>query len=141
MDGGSRNEMTEHSRITPSPSANRPHRVLLVDDDPQLIQVFAAWLKDEGFETELAFDGIQALDAIAEVRPDLVVADVSMPRMDGVTLALRLRMLQIPIILISANPPPSTTDPEIPFLRKPFDLTALLNVIRRHLRPHHRPHS
>ncbi|MBX3071163.1 MAG: response regulator [Thermomicrobiales bacterium] len=111
----------------------------MVDDDPQLIQVFAAWLNDEGFETDLAYDGMQALAIIADIEPDLVVADVSMPMMDGVALAERLKRRNIPVILISANALPAATDPTIPFLRKPFDLTEFVNVVRRQLMDRSRP--
>ncbi|MCC6944095.1 MAG: response regulator [Thermomicrobiales bacterium] len=125
--------MTDHETLPTQSPGNRAPRILLVDDDPQLIQVFAAWLHDEGFETDLAYDGMQALAIIADIEPDLVVADVSMPLMDGVALAERLKRRNIPVILISANALPAATDPTIPFLRKPFDLTEFVTVVRRQL--------
>lgn len=114
-------------------SKQRLGRVLLVDDDPQFIQVLAVWLGEEGFAVDLAFDGLQALNAIAEERPDLVIADVSMPRMDGITLASRLKKEAIPAILISANPLPESVGPVAPFLRKPFDLAEFVAMVHRHL--------
>ncbi len=110
------------------------HSVLLVDDDPQLIQVLATWLRDEGFEVELAFDGLRGLDIAALTRPDLVVSDISMPHMDGVTLAARLEKLQIPVILISANPRPAALGTALSFLRKPFDLADFMDMVRHCLR-------
>lgn len=125
--------MTNHEITSPRSGEPNP-RILLVDDDLQLIQVFAAWLDDEGFDVDLAFDGLQALDSIAEIEPDLVVADVSMPRMDGITLASQLQKRRIPVVLISANPLPASADPAIPFLRKPFDLALFVRAVRQHLR-------
>lgn len=122
---------------TPSPpdqlSKRGVRRVLLVDDDPQFIQVLAVWLSEEGFAVDLAFDGLQALDAIAEERPDLVIADVSMPRMDGITLANWLKTKAIPAILISANPLPDSAGSDAPFLRKPFDLAEFVMMVHRHV--------
>ena len=80
------------------------------------------------------FDGQAALRAITHNTPDLVLADVMMPRVDGVTLAkqLQARGRTIPVVLMSAVS--SYVDvPGLPFLPKPFNLDALLRVIAREI--------
>ena len=58
-------------------------RILLVDDERNLNQLIATNLKFEGYETESAYSGIEAIDKLGRFSPDLVVLDVMMPGMDG----------------------------------------------------------
>ena len=62
--------------------------ILLVDDDHDLVDVLAMALEDAGFDVRCAFDGEQGLQAVADDPPELVVADVVMPRLDGLGLAI-----------------------------------------------------
>lgn len=126
-------EVTQSKRVTKASSkhsSSKP-RVLLVDDDYHLLNVFALWLGTEGLEVMTAVDGVQALTVAEHTRPDLVVADVVMPRMDGVRLAREMSERRIPIILISANTVPPMIDQDIPFISKPFDLMELSSLITR----------
>ena len=67
------------------------HRILIVDDDPHIRQVLAFALGKAGMQTAEASDGEGALDAIAAQRPDLVVLDINMPRMNGLDVCRKLR--------------------------------------------------
>jgi CheY-like chemotaxis protein len=87
-------------------AANRMnHTVLVVDDDPILREVAAAILEGEGFGVIQAEDGLQAMDALAAARVDLVLCDVFMPNMDGFeTLrAIRQRWPDLPVIMMTAG--------------------------------------
>jgi DNA-binding response OmpR family regulator len=110
--------------------------ILVVDDDHDIAQILTELLTEEGYRVRCTFDGQAALREIAQDPPDLVLADVVMPQLDGVTLANQLRPPDsgIPVILISAV----YDDVDVPgvhFLAKPFDLDALLRVVTRILGP------
>lgn len=101
--------------------------VLVVDDEAAIRELIQLALEDEGYEAHGAASGVEALAAVARETPDLVLSDVSMPQMDGLTLARRLVRLGIPVILMSAVA--TVVDlPGVPLLRKPFDLDRLLGL-------------
>lgn len=85
-----------------------PMRTLVVDDTPDLLEVFCTLLEmDDRIELiGRATNGIEALDAVASFRPDLVIMDVQMPEMDGFTAAalIRLNFPEVSIVLMSASP-------------------------------------
>ena len=66
-------------------------RILVVDDSPQFVEMYAAMLEREGYIVSKAFDGIDALEKIEIEKPDLVSLDVIMPRMDGFEVCRRIR--------------------------------------------------
>ena len=70
-------------------------RVLLIDDDPSLLDALCMGFEDAGHEVICARDGAEGLRRIGEARPDLVVSDVNMPGVDGFTLCRRLRAARI----------------------------------------------
>ena len=81
----------------------RAARLLLVDDDPRLLVVLAEQLRDDGFEVTTARDGAEAIRRLEHAWPDLVILDVSMPRIDGPTLAREIKgRADLPIIVLSA---------------------------------------
>ncbi len=108
-----------------------PPTILVVDDDPGLRHALVELLLTAGYTVEEASDGLLALRQIARQMPDLILADVRMPRLDGIGLATTLapHTPPIPIILMSATPLPSGCAQ--PFLRKPFALETLLTLIAR----------
>jgi DNA-binding response OmpR family regulator len=80
-------------------------RVLLIDDDPALLDALCMGFEDAGHEVLCARDGSEGLRRIADERPELVVSDVNMPGVDGFTLCRRLRAAnnEIPIILLTSR--------------------------------------
>ena len=57
--------------------------ILLVDDDPDLVEIVQTFLESRGYRVETAMDGVEALARLEEVHPELVLLDIMMPRMDG----------------------------------------------------------
>jgi DNA-binding response OmpR family regulator len=80
------------------------HRILIVDDDKEIANLIAIYLKNEGYETELAHDGLEALEKLKTDACHLVVLDVMMPRMDGLEACRRIReTAELPILMLSAK--------------------------------------
>ncbi len=83
--------------------AVQPPRILIVDDDPNLLVLLAEQLRDDGFDVATARDGIEALRRLESGWPDLLIIDMMMPRMDGLTLAREIKgRADLPIIVLSA---------------------------------------
>jgi CheY-like chemotaxis protein len=115
-------------------------RILIVDDEPALREILAAVLADEGYAVQTAADGRSALDLITTAPPDLVITDISMPRLDGWGLLVQIRQDDptLPVLLISAIRPtftgtghPAPAADHTAFLAKPFDLAELLDLVTR----------
>ena len=78
-------------------------RILIVDDDPNLLVLLAEQLRADGFEIQTARDGDEALRRLRDGWPDLLIIDMMMPRMDGLTLAREIKgRADLPIIVLSA---------------------------------------
>jgi DNA-binding response OmpR family regulator len=78
-------------------------RILIVDDDPNLLVILAEQLRADGYEVQTARDGDEALRRLANAWPDLLIIDMLMPRMDGLTLAREVKArADLPIIVLSA---------------------------------------
>ena len=119
---------------------NNP-RILLVEDEPALALIIQDTLEGEGFEVECAVDGLHGLDAFTRQRPDIVVADVMMPGMDGFEMVRRMRRLDAvtPILFLTARS--SLADLVKGFdlgagdyLKKPFKMLELIVRIKSLLR-------
>jgi len=117
-------------------------KVLVVDDEPDILLILQVNLEAAGFEVVVAGDGQEALDRIRDDRPDVVVLDVMMPVLDGweVLQALQPQADAPPVIVLSAK----FGDQErahayglgaVDYLNKPFDPVVLLASIRRVLAP------
>ncbi|MFF3338663.1 response regulator [Streptomyces flavidovirens] len=117
-------------------------RVLVVDDNKVIRQLIRVNLELEGFEVVTAADGVEALDIVHRVCPDVVTLDVVMPRLDGLRTAARLRedprTAQLPVAIISA-----CTQHEVEsgfaagvdaFLAKPFEPVELVRLVRQLVR-------
>jgi DNA-binding response OmpR family regulator len=76
----------------------------VVDDERNIVQLARLYLSKEGFEVETAYDGSQALEKAHNHRPDLIVLDIMMPEMDGLTVCRELRKTSnVPIIILTAR--------------------------------------
>lgn len=114
--------------------------VLAVDDERSIVRLIQVNLERHGYIVKSAYDGVEALERIAESRPDIIVMDVMMPRMDGFEVLNRLRKSpetrEIPIIMLTAK----AMDSDVfmgyhlgadCYLTKPFNPNELLTFIRR----------
>ncbi len=120
-------------------------RLLLVDDEPAITENLAPFLQRAGFEVTVAADGEEALRAAARVRPDLIVLDVLMPRLDGREALRRLRRAGdwTPVILLtqvgeSTERAMALEEGADDYLNKPFDpyeLVARIRAVLRRARP------
>ncbi len=114
--------------------------ILLVDDEPVIIDSLTYSLRREGFEVTTAVDGVQALDQFNSIRPDLVILDIRLPGMDGLEVCRRLRARStVPIIMLTAlgNELDRVVGLEVgadDYLPKPFSFRELLARIRSALR-------
>jgi two-component system OmpR family response regulator len=80
------------------------HRILIADDDPHIREVLRFALGKAGMDTEEAGDGEAALAAVARERPDLIILDINMPRLDGLEVCRRLRAEgDLPILFLSSR--------------------------------------
>ncbi|WP_329300450.1 response regulator transcription factor [Streptomyces sp. NBC_00659] len=116
-------------------------RILIVDDEPAVRDALKRSLAFEGYDTEVAVDGADALEKATAYQPDLVVLDIQMPRMDGLTAARRMRGAgtTTPILMLTAR---DTVGDRVTgldagaddYLVKPFELDELFARIRALLR-------
>jgi two-component system OmpR family response regulator len=117
------------------------HRVLVVDDEPNLVEVITMALRFQGFEVESAASGREALAAVASFRPHLMVLDVMLPDMEGFEVASRLgaQRAGVPIIFLTAR---DAVEDKVrglsgggdDYMTKPFSLEELVARIRTILR-------
>ena len=107
--------------------------ILVADDELAILDLLVEVLRDEGYATVAAVDGLEVLELLARGRPDLLLMDVMMPGLDG--RAVVLSMLErpeldgVPVILTSAAAPVDPAAPGVAFLPKPFDLDRLLAAV------------
>ncbi|MCP2168687.1 response regulator transcription factor [Goodfellowiella coeruleoviolacea] len=116
-------------------------RILVVDDDRAVRESLRRSLQFNGYQVDLAGDGQQALDAVANQRPDAMVLDVMMPRLDGLEVCRRLRGTgdDLPILVLTARDAVSDRVTGLDagaddYLPKPFALEELLARLRALLR-------
>ena len=115
-------------------------KILVVDDEQAIIDVLVYNLKKEGYETLEATDGITAVNIALEQKPDLMLLDIMLPKMDGLTVCKRVKnYLNIPILMLTAK------DAEIDkivglelgaddYITKPFSVRELMARVKANLR-------
>ena len=83
---------------------NMDARILIVDDEPELVRVVRSYLEKAGFQVSAAYRGDEGLQAFRTIRPDLVILDLNLPGMDGLDVAREIRRLgQTPILMLTAR--------------------------------------
>ena len=119
--------------------------VLIVDDDPDLVETVSMILESKGYEVGKAYDGIEGEEAIKKRRPDVLVLDVMMPRKNGYQLCKELKANPatkgIPVVLLTAvgEAVPTTTYSHAEgmaveaedFIPKPVDAATLVEAVER----------
>jgi two-component system, OmpR family, response regulator len=121
--------------------ASAGHRVLVVDDEPNIVEVVTMALRYQGFEVDTAATGREALSAVSRFKPHLMVLDVMLPDMEGFEVASRLgaQRAGVPIIFLTAR---DATEDKVrgltgggdDYMTKPFSLEELVARIRTILR-------
>ena len=125
-----------------SEATDKGARILIVDDTLQNIQVLGTVLREENYQINVAQNGLQALDVVAKVPPDLILLDVMMPELDGFETCKRLKAdaatRDIPVIFLTAKV--ETEDivhgfelGAVDYVTKPFNATELLARVHTHL--------
>lgn len=116
-------------------------RILVVDDDENMVYIIKDALQHEGYEVSTAGDGATGIQLVSIKHPDLVIADVMMPGMDGFSMLESIRRIgyNMPVLILTAR-----TDTEDllqgydkganDYIRKPFVLAELMARVRAHLR-------
>jgi CheY-like chemotaxis protein len=117
-------------------------RVLVVDDDPEIVTFLATLLELEGIESQVATSAAAALEKLEQGLPSLVLLDIAMPDRDGLDLCRALkkdpRTRHIPVFVVSARPGKDVVDRALAagaedFIRKPFENHDLIMRIRGRL--------
>ena len=115
-------------------------RVLVVDDDRNIVQLVRMYLEKDGYQVAVAYEGTEALDVVRTFKPDLIVLDIMLPGVDGHEVCKRLRWeSDVPIIMLTART--SESDKLVgldlgadDYVTKPFSPRELLARIRAVLR-------
>jgi CheY-like chemotaxis protein len=119
---------------------NNLKNVLIVDDEPYMLRIVEITLARAGFSVRKAENGREALEAIDQAHPDLLIMDVLMPEMDGIQALLELKkrnlLAQFPIILLTAKGHPVgneelISDSKIEMMTKPFSPIELQQAAAR----------
>ena len=118
-------------------------KILLVDDEKDMVELVASRLKASNYTVILAYDGQEALDKAHKEKPDLIILDLMLPKIDGYKVCAMLkhdvRYSSIPIILFTARAQEldKVTDEEVKadaYITKPFEAQALLAKIKELLK-------
>jgi CheY-like chemotaxis protein len=117
-------------------------RVLVVDDDPEIVTFLATLLELEGIESTVATSAAAALEKLEQGVPNLVLLDIAMPDRDGLDLCRALkkdpRTREVPVFVVSARPGKDVVERALAagaeeFIRKPFENQELIARIRGRL--------
>lgn len=110
--------------------------VLVVDDEQGILEALADLLREEGYRVQTATHGREALERMAELKPDLVLTDWMMPVLDGPALIARIRaepaFQDVALMAMSAVDVTALRrqHPGLLFLQKPFDIATLMRQVR-----------
>ena len=116
-------------------------KILIVDDDPMTCESIRHVMKQEGYEVATAYDALRALEIVRSQPPDLIISDVLMPGISGLSLLNMLKgfyLSKIPVIIISASPERELALSSLgmgadDYLSKPIDFKELARCVKKHL--------
>lgn len=126
-----------------APKVARPQRVLVVDDEPTTVALFARALRKGGFEVLTASDGEAGLDLYLRHRPDLTILDLHMPGMSGLEALIRIRQhdsaVQAPVLVCTANGAEESLEEALShgandYMLKPLTSRSMLARVNLHLK-------
>jgi two-component system response regulator CpxR len=116
-------------------------RILIVDDELELLEAMTARLTSEGYDVSVALDGERGLEKLLSEKIDLIILDIGMPNMDGYTLTKKIKanddIKSIPIIILTARDSMQdlfASEGITDYIVKPFDYRDLLNRMSRLLK-------
>ncbi len=116
------------------------NKILVVDDDPAIVEAIQLALEDDGYSVETCIDGEKGLELIATLKPKVVLLDLLLSGKDGGEIIIKLKQSDetkdIPVILVSAHPSAEEISKKSganDFLAKPFDVEVLLEIIKKHM--------
>ena len=118
----------------------KKYKVMVVDDDKDIVEGIAIFLEAEGYEPIKLYDGMAALEYLAENDAELMILDVMMPRLDGIKTLLKLRESKnVPVIMLSAKSEDADkilglTVGADDYVTKPFNPSELMARVKSHLR-------
>ncbi len=123
---------------------NKKIKILIADDDHDLVEVLSNYIEMSGFETLAAYEGVRTLEVVHKSKPDLVILDLNMPAGNGMyvlkTLRSHWQTKKIPVIILTG-----LNDPNLKkqieemgaqdFMTKPYDSAELLHKIKKLVNP------
>ena len=117
-------------------------KILIVDDERDIVKALMIRLQGAGYEVVTAFDGAQGVFMAHKEKPDLIILDIRMPAGDGFSVAQRLKRsihtFSIPVIFLTGSPEKNAAEKAMSlgarfFVKKPYDPEELLDAIKRAL--------
>jgi len=113
-------------------------KILIIDDDPAIVEYLEDFLHDNDFKTVVAFNGVEGLEKAEAEKPDLITLDMDMPEKGGTLFYAGLRrndkLRETPVIVISGvGPRPPALKKDVPVLSKPVPGEELLELIQAFL--------
>jgi DNA-binding response OmpR family regulator len=123
---------------------DRKKKVLIVDDERDIVKALVIRLQHNGYEVVVAFDGAQGIFMAHKESPDLIILDIRMPAGDGFSVAEKLKQSSqtepIPIIFLTGSPERNSEERAMQlgarfYIKKPYDPEELLEAVRRAMEP------
>ncbi len=108
-------------------------KILIVDDDPDIVSYLDATFKDAGYATCVAYHGEEALEKVKTEKPDLITLDMEMPVKGGTMFFVGLRKEKEAIVISGIGPRPPNLRKDIPTVSKPIDRELLLGLVAEKL--------
>ncbi|MBS0013169.1 MAG: response regulator [Desulfobacterales bacterium] len=114
-------------------------KILVIDDDPSTVKYLVSVLKNNGFETCEAYDGVEAMAVLQREKPDLITLDLEMPEEWGTRFYRKLRkqegaLRDTPVLIISAMPSRHLSVRDVVgYLSKPFDPGEVIDIINQNI--------
>ena len=122
----------------------RARRILLIEDDVALVALLSKALSARGYDVQIAKDGLEGLTKVDKSPPDLLIVDIMMPQLDGMTLVRAIKSHRetrhVPVIFLTAKSDSRSVVEGINlgakfYITKPFSIEDLLSKVQRALRP------